>query len=228
MSSRFLSIVNAKSNSFFVRMEKMVKARKIKKIVTSAIFALLFFAPMVFAWPSVFPKGTTIYEPNKCFNGYTLTWLGEEADLFDMNGKIVHSWKAPTGKIDGAIGRARLEKNGNLLVLRGKGKGAAGEAGMEEYDWDGNLLWQYICPLKNIHGKPLSPHHDYFKKPNGNILMIYREIVPDEYMKKITAPWLADVNIIYSDAILEIKPEKEIAWEWHGHEYLNLNQYRIP
>ena len=44
--------------------------------------------------PSVFPTGTTIYNPEKCWNGYTLMPIsGVGAVLIDMNGKVVKVWK---------------------------------------------------------------------------------------------------------------------------------------
>ena len=44
---------------------------------------------------TVYPTGTTIYKPEKCFNGYTLypsMKPGVGAVLVDMNGNVVKSW----------------------------------------------------------------------------------------------------------------------------------------
>ena len=39
--------------------------------------------------PSVFPHGTTIYNPEKCWNGYTIVPLiNDGVLLFDMNGQL--------------------------------------------------------------------------------------------------------------------------------------------
>ena len=44
--------------------------------------------------PSVFPTGTTIYDPEKCWNGYTLMPIKKVgAVLIDMNGNVVKVWK---------------------------------------------------------------------------------------------------------------------------------------
>ena len=44
--------------------------------------------------PSVFPTGTTIYDPAKCWNGYTLIPMKKiGAMLIDMNGNVVKVWK---------------------------------------------------------------------------------------------------------------------------------------
>ena len=43
--------------------------------------------------PSVFPHGTTIYNPEKCWNGYTIVPLiNDGVLLFDMNGNEVRRW----------------------------------------------------------------------------------------------------------------------------------------
>ena len=54
----------------------------------SALFALPMF---VYAGPSVFPTGTTIYDPAKAWNGYTLHDIPNQggAILVDMNGNPV-------------------------------------------------------------------------------------------------------------------------------------------
>ena len=64
---------------------------------------------------TVYPIGTTVYHPAKCFNGYTLYCVSHSTEeesicLIDMNGNIVHLWNT-TG------GRAKLLTNGNLLIL---------------------------------------------------------------------------------------------------------------
>ena len=40
--------------------------------VTAAAVALSTLAPMCIAAPTVFPTGTTIYDPDKAWNGYTI------------------------------------------------------------------------------------------------------------------------------------------------------------
>ena len=44
--------------------------------------------------PTVFPTGTTLYDPSKCDSGYTL-FMGRQigAILINMNGKVVRQWK---------------------------------------------------------------------------------------------------------------------------------------
>jgi hypothetical protein len=64
------------------------------------------------AEPSVFPTGTTIYDPARAFNSYVLFAAGDGVSrLIDLNGNVVHDWKLtgqPAAYIDPAlIGGAR-------------------------------------------------------------------------------------------------------------------------
>ena len=71
---------------------------------------------------TVYPRGTTIYQPEKCYNGYTVVLApgetGADAALINMNGEAVHHWKMDPAKEKGGIPRVRLLRNGCLLVLR--------------------------------------------------------------------------------------------------------------
>ena len=76
--------------------------------IAAAAMLFLAWSINVWAWPSVYPTGTTIYDPKKSFNGYTLysPMIGQrgatdfyskpcKAYLVDMNGNVVHEWKLP-------------------------------------------------------------------------------------------------------------------------------------
>ena len=53
--------------------------------------------------PTVYPTGTTIYDPEKCWNGYTLYQStlhqpnSNGAVLVDMNGNVVNRWRGLDG-----------------------------------------------------------------------------------------------------------------------------------
>ena len=60
-----------------------------------------------YATPTVFPTGTTIYKPEKCFNGFTVlanVRMAKNYDkenwgvpVYDMNGNMIHRWKGYLG-----------------------------------------------------------------------------------------------------------------------------------
>ena len=59
-----------------------------------ALAATLFAAGPMAAAPTVYPTGTTIYQPDQAWNGYTvLSALGTPAVIvLDMNGREVWRW----------------------------------------------------------------------------------------------------------------------------------------
>ena len=179
---------------------------------------------------TVYPVGTTLYKPDKCCNGYTILWGGRKVKLIDMNGRAVNEWfidkikNSDTQKSQAGVDRARLLENGNVLVQRG---GMMSEDGLlQEYDWEHNLVWEYIPEGKIPHQKLLGPHHDVYRKNNGNTLTICREAVPDKYMSRVREPrWQGQT--IYGDVIIEVNHDGDVVWAWHAYEHLDLNHYRI-
>jgi len=157
---------------------------------------------------TVYPLGTTIYNPDKCSNGYTLFCFPYEPEvlLIDMNGNVVNRWNVR------AI-RAKLLKNGNLLVVERR-KGARNR--VQEFSWDGRLVWEYEPPG--------SAHHDVERLENGNTLLLCMETVPDEYRKKIKDPVRRSARQIRGDLVLEVTRDKKVVWEWHMYEHLDINK----
>ncbi len=56
------------------------------------VFFLVLMQVILRADTSIDPMGTTIYKPDKWWNGFTIL-SGEEGRLVDMNGNLVHVWK---------------------------------------------------------------------------------------------------------------------------------------
>lgn len=173
---------------------------------------------------TVYPVGTTLYAPDKCCNGYTVLWRGPKVKLIDMNGRTVNEWTVTSDGIEGGVDRARLLENGHVLLQRGGMMSEAG--GIQEYGWDHELVWEYVPEGEVPHTEYLGPHHDVFRKQNGNTLLICRHTVPEEYLQQIRDPRYRNTTT-YEDAILEVSREGEVVWEWHGYEHLDLNHYHI-
>ena len=86
---------------------------------------------------SVHPVGTTIYKPNKCWNGFTIL-SGEDGRLVDMNGNLVHLWKGPFGFPN------KVFPGGHLLVSRGAWKHGPEEAvEIQIRDFNNEVLWTF-------------------------------------------------------------------------------------
>ena len=173
---------------------------------------------------SVYPTGTTIYNPEKCWNGYTLFPAKGAAQFIDMNGNVVNSWKGlsgyptkmlPNGDIMGTSGRPvalRYAKNGDNSDLM-------------QVDWDGNVVWKFNR-YELVEGRGSEPawtarwHHDYQRDGNpvgyyvpgmdslsdsGNTLILCH--------KNIKKPEISNTPL-WDGTIIEVTWDGEIIWEW--------------
>lgn len=180
--------------------------------------------------PTVHPTGTTVYNPEKCFNGYTIFPAAEHGCmLIDMNGKVVRYWKDLQGFPN------KLLKGGNVLGSRGTRDTAYGyqdQVDLIEVDWDGNVVWEfnkheYIEDPNNEPRWMARQHHDYQREGNpvgyyvpgmeakvggGKTLILAHNNVVN---KKISDKVLLD------DTIYEVDENGEKVWEWHCHEHFN-------
>jgi len=157
--------------------------------------------------------GVLEHDEERATPGYTLIvpLVGKAAYLIDMAGEIVHQWEFPLTPGNYAY----LMPNGNLLwsgrteegpPLR-RGKGGL----LREYDWDGNILWEY---------KDDNQHHDFRRCPNGNTIYLGWEALPDQAAARVIGgiPGTEKDGVIYGDYIREVNPAGETVWEWHFHE----------
>ena len=112
--------------------------------------------------------GLFLNEPG-ALDGYTLFGPLTSGDtyLIDNDGMVVHSWESEY--LPGAV--TLLLENGHLLrtakldpdIFTAGGSGGR----IEEYDWDGNLVWEY-----EYASDQYLAHHDIEVLPNGNVLIL--------------------------------------------------------
>ena len=76
---------------------------------------------------SVFPTGTTVYDPERCWNGYTLL---DGGNLVDMNGGLRKTW-------DGIGSHAKLIPNGCVLGQ------PRDRRRIVQLDWEDKTVWQF-------------------------------------------------------------------------------------
>src|SRR5512139_74715 len=115
--------------------------------------------------------GLFLNTPKAC-EGYTLFAPKHNLVTYLMNnaGQVVHSWKSQyePGQV------VHLLPNGHLIracMLRVQGGTGGGEGGrIEEYDWEGNLVWEFDHATRDYQ-----LHHDLKPMPNGNFLCLMVE-----------------------------------------------------
>jgi len=150
--------------------------------------------------------GVTIYKPDKCYHGYTLFCHTHEDQrlgrdlyaymyLIDMEGRIVHRWMAKT-----AVQLLKLQPDGTLYYMT-RDRSDINQAGLYKLAPDSSVLWYYHCRID----------HDFFPLENGNIII---HCITD-YMAPELGPELRR-----HPYFIEITPDKELVWEWHGEQHL--------
>jgi hypothetical protein len=186
--------------------------------IVITLFSAVFIPAILFAMPTVFPHGTTIYKPDKCFNGYTiLTTKGNQTILIDMNGNVVKHWENLCD-----------EEHPAKLLPGGYAMGATGGMGrlfghedsndLSIVDWDGKIVWTY--PKAGVH-------HDFQREGNpvgyyvpgmepllgsGKTLILSHKMIKNA---RITDKLLED------DYIFEVDHEGKIIFEWLASDHIN-------
>lgn len=173
--------------------------------------------------PSVYPTGTTIYDPKKCWNGYTLIPVESLGTvLIDMNGKVVKFWEGlqgfpnkllPGGYVMGSLG------------LRDADYSYQDQTDLSQIDWEGHVVWHFdkteFVEDEGHEGRWMArQHHDYQREGNpvgyyvpgmeprfdgGNTLILAHRTIHNH---KISDKQLLD------DIFVEVDWEGNILWQW--------------
>ncbi len=157
--------------------------------------------------------------------GYTLIapLLGKDSYLVDMDGTVVHTWSSNYAAGASAV----LLENGHLLRganLPNGNFGGGGRSGrLEEFNWDGSLVWSYQHSTSNE-----TTHHDFKRMPNGSILFIVWYFIPDDEILNLGRnPEYLEAGTFLADKIIEVEPTLpsggNIVWEWRVQDHLVQN-----
>lgn len=138
----------------------------------------------------------SILDPERAAPGYVLVLYRRRLPLLmDLEGRVVHSWPEVR-----AASRARMSHHGDLLVISTKHR-------IEEYDWEGHLLFRYALPEGH------KPHHDVIRLRNGNILLLSNSEVEVETRSRP----------VLQDYLSEVDREGVTVWRWdsldHAHRF---------
>lgn len=184
-------------------------------------------AAAVLAAPSVFPTGTTIYDPAKAWNGYTVLspLRGNAAVVIDMSGNIVKRWE---GFNSAAGGPVRILPGGVAIGAEGSLPGQQAPS-LVARDFSGTELWRFDRN-EQIEGEDgqltwvLRQHHDWqredlpagYYSPNATPA---DSMAPPEKTLILTKTMHAREAVagdatLSDDRLIELGPDGELLWEW--------------
>src|SRR5580765_6748153 len=114
---------------------------------------------------SVYPTGTTIYDPDRAWNGFTVLspLAGPAVLVIDMNGNVVKRWE---GFNNSAGGPARVLPGGFVISASGARPPYQESLELIQRDFDGNVIWQFSGheQIKTPEGRTIvsaRQHHDW-------------------------------------------------------------------
>ena len=185
--------------------------------------------------PTIYPTGVTVYNPEKCWNGYTIFQAIETgAVLMNMNGYENKVWKGVHGFPN------KIFPGGYLMTSRGSRDGRYGvQDGLDlvQLDWNGKVVWKFdrneFIEDPGIPGRWMARcHHDFQregsttgyyapgmepKTASGNTLVLAH--------RNARNPKISDKQLL-DDVILEVDWDGDIIWEWHCNEHFDEMGFR--
>ncbi len=209
-----------------------------------SVATVIVLAPATFyGFPSIYPTGTTIYQPDKAWNGYTIYPSPEAqgAVLIDMNGNLIRRFQEvpgspvrilPGGYIMGGGGMAGGMAGGGMAAGMAGGGMGGGASALVQLDWEGNEVWRFD-KTEQIEGPGGNTvwsarlHHDwqregspagYYAPGSAPLLASGRTLILAH--KGVTRPEITD-RPLEDDYILEVSWEGEVLWDWLASDHVD-------
>jgi len=186
----------------------------------------------VLAAPSVYPTGTTIYDPTHAWNGYTvLSPLGTQAAIvIDMNGNVVKQWD---GYNSSAGGPARVLPGGIIVGAAGANPPHQEALELVQRDFDGKVLWHFDHneQIETRDGTKVwstRQHHDWQRpdfpagyyapgvapRINGGATLL---LTHTNHIQ----PKVAAGKTLEDDRLIEVSWDGKIVWEWVASDHID-------
>jgi arylsulfotransferase ASST len=186
---------------------------------------------MTLAAQSVYPTGTTIYDPDRAWNGYTvLSPLGTQAVLvIDMNGTEVKRWD---GFNNSAGGPARVFPGGVVVAASGAHPPHQESLELIQRDFKGDVLWRFSRneTITTREGSTISSarqHHDWQREsfPAGYYSPDSTPTTESGLTLILThtnrlQPKVADVQL-EDDRLIEVSWTGDTLWEWVASDHID-------
>ena len=192
--------------------------------------AIALASALVWAAPSVYPTGTTIYDPARAWSGYTvLSLLNTQAVVvIDMNGRVVKRWDDFN---NAAGGPARVLPGGSVIAAVGAFPGHQESLALVLRDFDGNEMWRLDRnePIE-VGGETtwsLRQHHDWqradfpagYYSPDATPGTAAGTTLVLTHTNR-TQQAVAD-GMLEDDRLIELSPDDEIVWEWLAGDHID-------
>src|SRR5262245_61223951 len=199
------------------------------QVCAAAVF-LYAFAVTVTA-QSVYPTGTTIYDPDHSWNGYTvLSPLRTQAVIvIDMNGIVVKRWD---GYVNSAGGPARIFPDGIVMAANGARPPHQESLELAQRDFEGNLIWRFDRgeQITTNDGKSVwsaRQHHDWQRDdfPAGYYSPAFKPSIEGGNTLILTHTNRARPNVanaeLEDDRLVEVSPKGELLWQWVASDHID-------
>ena len=187
-------------------------------------------ASVTVAAQTVYPTGTTIYDPARAWSGYTvLSPLNTRAVIvIDMNGNVVKQWD---GFVNSAGGPARVFPGGFVMAANGANPPRQESLELVARDFDGKVLWRFDRneQIQTNDGKTIwsaRQHHDWqredypagYYSPDANPSIEGRNTLVLTHANH-SKPEIAGATL-EDDRLIEVSPTGEILWQWVASDHV--------
>ena len=198
------------------------------RALCAAVFIIALVPGELRPAPTVYPTGTTIYQPDKTWSGYTVfNATGRSgAVLIDMNGTELRRWDEIWGF------PPRILPGGHIMGGVTEREPHQETVAVKQFDWDGNVVWQYdrAEQVQTEDGETVwssRQHHDWQREGNpvgyhspgtepsitsGRTLILAHKNGFDEEISD---------KRLENDYIYEVSWNGEVVWEWLASEHID-------
>ena len=182
------------------------------------------------AGPSVYPTGTTIYDPTRAWSGYSVFVLPDTgAALIDMNGRVVKQWATFEGASGGPM---RVLPGGFVMGAVGRRPPHQESLAVALFDWSGKELWRYagaeeVTLQDGTRAMSARQHHDwqrvdfpagYFspdatpRTEGGRTLVLSHRNLANKAIHDQT---------LEDDRLVEVDATGTVTWDWAANEHVD-------
>ncbi|MGA0933697.1 MAG: aryl-sulfate sulfotransferase [Pseudohongiellaceae bacterium] len=183
------------------------------------------------AAPTVYPTGTTIYQPDKTWNGYNVLSILDTPKVLviDMNGNVVKEWD---GFNLSPGGPARVIPGGNVIGTTGAFPPHQEALALVQQDFEGRETWRFDgaeqVTLEN--GETVNSariHHDWQRTdlPAGYYSPGFTPLTEGANTLILAHTNHDDANVstvtLEDDRLIEVGPDGDILWEWRAGDHID-------